>query len=104
MAADIHYRQTLDEGIVTLAFSSELGMATAPALKPILAKALAEHDAVAIDLAAVDHLDSTGLSCIIAAYREAQKQGKRFWVSAVNMRSRHVLKLARVDRLLMPDD
>lgn len=103
MAGDLTYHLKGEDKVATIAFTSIVGMETASELKAMLASVLSEYDSVAVDLSDIEHIDSTGLSCLIMAYKQARQEGKKFRVSAANVRARHVLELARVDKMLMPE-
>jgi anti-sigma B factor antagonist len=78
--------------------SGELDVAAAPELKTCLA-GLA-HDDVALDLAAVTFMDSSGISVLIAAHRQSADLGRRFTLRSLSPAVAKVLKITGVDEVL----
>ncbi|MCI3150462.1 MULTISPECIES: STAS domain-containing protein [Streptomyces] len=61
---------------------------------------LADGDSVLLDLSGVTFLDSSGLTCLIAAYRTARTTGARLVLVAPSQPVRHMLALTGVDQVL----
>jgi anti-anti-sigma factor len=78
----------------------ELDMATAPELVEILQRLRRQGHAVAVDLAEVTFMDSTGLTTLMDACLAAQGNGWSFEIRRVSPAVRRVFDLAGVERLL----
>ncbi|WP_037857828.1 STAS domain-containing protein [Streptomyces sp. NRRL S-340] len=95
---DVH-RTRADRRLET--FRGGLDLHTAPHLADTLQPLLAtEGHSVLLDLSGVTFLDSTGLTCLIAAYRTARTAGARLALIAPGERVRHMLALTGADRVL----
>jgi anti-sigma B factor antagonist len=77
------------EGAVDLSTTPEL----LRALKVAFKKAPEE---VVLDLAAVDHMDSSGIAAMVEGVRQGQRTGKTFWLTRVPERVNGVLELANL--------
>jgi anti-sigma B factor antagonist len=60
-----------------IALDGEMTIYTAANLKASLMSALAENDALEVDLSGVSELDSSGLQLMVLLKREAGNQGRR---------------------------
>jgi anti-anti-sigma factor len=78
----------------------ELDIATAPELVELLARVRHHGHAVVLDLAEITFMDSTGLTTLMDAYRQAQRDGWSFAVRRPSPPVRRVFELAGVERLL----
>jgi len=78
--------------------SGELDVAAAPELKTCLA-GLANDD-VAVDLAAVTFMDSSGISVLIGADRQSADLGHRLTLRSPSPAVVKVLKITGVDEVL----
>jgi anti-anti-sigma factor len=78
----------------------ELDIATAPELVDLLARLRHHGHAVTVDLAAVTFMDSTGLTTLMDAQRQARSNGWSFAVRRPSAAVRRVFDLAGVGRLL----
>nr|BFD88261.1 STAS domain-containing protein [Streptomyces sp. Xyl84] len=95
---DVH-RTRAGRHLVT--FRGDLDLHTAPLLADTLQPLLAtEGHSVLLDLSGVTFLDSTGLTCLIAAYRTARTTGARLALIAPGERVRHMLALTGADQVL----
>lgn len=81
------------EGALDLRTASRL----ADVLQPLL---LTSGQRVLVDLSGVAFLDSTGLTCLIAAYRTARNTGARLALIAPGERVRRMLALTGTDQVL----
>ncbi|MER6409350.1 STAS domain-containing protein [Streptomyces viridosporus] len=99
-APHVDVRRTgTDRHLVTVRDALDLHTAhqLADALQPLL---LTDGHSVLLDLSGVTFLDSTGLTCLIAAYRTARTNGARLVLIAPSERVRHMLALTGVDQVL----
>jgi anti-anti-sigma factor len=88
------------DGDRLLIAQGELDIATAPELVATLQRLQAYRHAVVLDLAGVTFMDSTGLTTLIDACLEAQRDGWKFSVRAPSPPVRRVVELAGVEGLL----
>ena len=78
----------------------ELDIATAPELVELLARLRRRGHAVVLDLAEVTFMDSTGLTTLMDARLQADRNGWSFAVRRPSAAVRRVIDLAGVGRLL----
>jgi anti-anti-sigma factor len=78
----------------------ELDIATAPELVEMLRRFRRQGHAVALDLAEVTFMDSTGLTTLMDAQLAAENNGWRFEIRRTSPAVRRVFDLAGVARLL----
>ena len=78
----------------------ELDIATAPELVDLLTRLRYHGHAVTLDLAEVTFMDSTGLTTLMDAYMQSEKDGWTFRVTRPSAPVRRVFELAGVTRLL----
>lgn len=71
----------------------EIDLAVADGLRAAVLEALSSADRVAIDFAEVTFVDSTGLSVIAAAVREAKALGTHLVLVGLTERTRRVLEI-----------
>ncbi|MEV5169968.1 STAS domain-containing protein [Streptomyces flaveolus] len=69
----------------------------ADTLQPLLGQ---DGHTVLVDLSGVTFLDSTGLTCLITAYRTARSTGVRFALIAPSPQVQKMLQLTGVDQVL----
>jgi anti-anti-sigma factor len=78
----------------------ELDIATAPELVEMLARMRRRGHAVTLDLAEVTFMDSTGLTTLMDAHVQAERNGWSFTVRRPSAAVRRVFDLAGVGRML----
>ena len=79
----------------------EIDLATAPQLRDVLTAELAAAPAtLVIDMAEVTFIDSTGLSAVIAAFKQGQASSIPVVLRAPSQRVRMVLEVSGLDRVL----
>ena len=78
----------------------ELDIATAPELVEMLHRFRRQRHAVALDLAEVTFMDSTGLTTLMDAHLAAESNGWSFEIRRASPAVRRVFDLAGVGRLL----
>jgi anti-sigma B factor antagonist len=84
-----------------LAVSGDIDMATAPALQEELSGLVGDgHRAIAVDLGAVDFMDSTGLRVLVATVR-ALPDGGRFGIVGARPNVRKVLDLTAMHEIMI---
>jgi anti-sigma B factor antagonist len=99
-ALDVHVR-SLDADRFLVTVVGALDLHTAPELGDALQRLLhVGAHTVLVDLSGVTFLDSTGLTCLIAAYRTTRNTGARLALIAPSPSVRNMLELTGVDRVL----
>jgi anti-sigma B factor antagonist len=83
-----------------LVLQGELDIATAPELSAMLIRLRAHDHAVVLDLTDLTFIDSTGLTILMDAYLEAERDGWAFSIRAASPPVRRVFALAGVERLI----
>jgi anti-sigma B factor antagonist len=83
-----------------LVLQGELDIATAPELSAMLARLRARKRSVVLDLADVTFMDSTGLTLLMDAWIDAERDGWAFSIRAASPAVRRVVALAGVERLI----
>jgi anti-sigma B factor antagonist len=93
------YTAAPDRRLVTVKGHLDLHTAhhLADALQPLLGD---DRYTVLVDLSGVTFLDSTGLTCLITAYRTARSTGARLALIAPSQPVRKMLQLTGVDQVL----
>lgn len=86
---------------IIVAPRGDVDMSNCMLFKQALESALGETDQLEVDLAAVGHMDSSGLACLVQAYRRAADAGGALTVTNASPGMVRVLKLARIDGLMM---
>jgi len=84
----------------TLVLYGELDIATAPELVALLARLRHHGHAVALDLAEVTFMDSTGLTTLMDAHVDARREGRAFTVQRASPAVRRVFDLAGMNGVL----
>jgi anti-anti-sigma factor len=87
------------EGDRLLVLEGELDIATAPELVEMLQRLGARRHAVVLDLAGVTFMDSTGLTTLMDAAFDAERDGWEFSIRAASPAVRRVVELAGVGML-----
>jgi anti-sigma B factor antagonist len=95
--ADLHGRRELY-------VHGELDCATAPALEARLRTLAGLGHALAVDLAEVSFIDSSGLRLLLQTRCDADRDGRVFEVRRPSPVVRRVLDLARAEHLLAPPE
>ena len=89
---------------IVLCLEGDLDLATFDPLSGILAEILEQRPAtVAVDLARVSFLDSTGIRCLVNAARAAATEGCKLVVRRPSATVVRVLAICGVDELLLGD-
>lgn len=87
-----------DEGVLTLAVSGEVDLATSPVVDDAITKAVAASgvSAVEVDLSAVEFLDSSGIALLLKGRRNADAQGVAYRVTGAQGTPLEVLQIVGV--------
>lgn len=95
--------ETLPDWLV-VRLSGEVDLSWSGRVREVLLEALTAHS-VAVDLAAVGYIDSSGIAALVEGLQTARASGRRFVLVATSAPVLAVLELARLDRVftLLPD-
>jgi anti-anti-sigma factor len=88
------------DGDRLLVIEGELDIATAPELTAMLERLRAHRHPVVLDLDGVTFMDSTGLTTLMDAWLESQRDGWAFSVRAASPAVRRVVELAGIEQML----
>lgn len=92
-------------GAVVISPSGRLDMMAAPALREQLRRHVQGGNArLIVDLAAVDLIDSAGLSALISGLKAARQAGGTLHIARPSKPVSALLKLTNLHRVLEPDD
>lgn len=90
----------LDAGVATVSPTGELDLATAPALRSALERAVSMGpQRIRVSLRAVSFIDSTGLAALVHGWRVASDQGVGFTVAEPAPHVRRVMEITHLERL-----
>ena len=84
-------------GLTTLRLQGDVDAASAPALRTVLAEIVDEAaPKLRIDMAAVEFIDSVGISVLVAAYNRTMDRGLDFEVATVPEGCLRVFEITRL--------
>jgi anti-sigma B factor antagonist len=90
-------------GVVILRLEGRLNMVTAPAMREAVRSIIESgRTRVAVDLAGVDFLDSSGLGALLSGRKTARNAGGDLRIAAATEQVRLVLNLTNLERVLTP--
>ena len=85
--------------------TGRLNMVSAPALREAVTGVIAAgRHRVAVDLAGVEFMDSSGLGALVGCLKSARQAGGDLRIAAPSAQVLMVLKLSNIDRILRPHD
>ncbi len=87
------------DGAVVVTLAGEVDLSHSPALRKSLMDLMLARRDVAVDLAGVAYIDSSGIAGLVEAYQMSRKNGTRFVLAAISDPVKRVLQLARLDRV-----
>lgn len=90
----LRWTRTTQPGLLTVALSGELDLASAPALGEVLDAARNDAPVIVLDLENLEFMDSTGLRLLGRFQQACQQQHKRFLLGRASHPARRVLHLA----------
>lgn len=79
--------------------SGEVDLSWSQQVRRAVLDALAGADSVAVDLAQVGYIDSSGIAALVEGFQSARGRGKSFVLLAPSDAVLAVLKLARLDKV-----
>jgi anti-anti-sigma factor len=90
-----------NEDPIVLVVQGDVDLASAPKLSAALGQLLDEgHRYVAVDLAAVEFMDSTAVHCLVFSLERLREAGGDFVLRAASAPAQKVLELAGFERIL----
>ena len=100
MAILSHRLEDRGDGAV-LIFDGEIDMSNSKDVRGVILNALEKTADLSIDLTGVNNMDSSGIAHLIEGFQRARKTKKSFKVSAVSDPVRMVLRIARLESILL---
>jgi len=96
MGLTIEQSQSSDESLIRVV--GEVDLYSSPELRKAILKAVpSARGALAIDLAGVTYIDSSGIATLVEGLRSAREHGTEFILNAPSQAVMQVLELARLD-------
>ncbi len=91
-------------GAVVVRIAGELDISTAPELRDRLREALGANAKVVVDLGSLSFLDSSGISVLIAAHKQAAATEHAFVLRGAAGQIAEVLHVSGVDQVFTMED
>ena len=90
-----------DDGVAVLAAEGRINLVTAPALRRTVQSVVEHgHPRIALELSAVEFIDSSGLGALISGLKTARTAGGDLRLASAAEQVTSVLKLTNLDRIL----
>lgn len=90
---------TAEGKLQILALTGEVDMHSSPAVRKVVLDLVKTGFPVAVDLAAVTYMDSSGVATLVEALQNAKKMGQGFVLVTPTGSVLGVIKLARLDKV-----
>ncbi|MET3767630.1 anti-sigma B factor antagonist [Marisediminicola sp. UYEF4] len=95
----------LGDGVAVLQLDGRLNMVTASCLRDHVGSAVSSgQNRIAVDLAGIEFIDSSGLGALINGLKTARQAGGDLRIAAPNDQVKLVLQLTNMERLLTAYD
>jgi anti-sigma B factor antagonist len=95
------FERTEREGVTVLTLTGNLDAATAAGLKQeVVALSDAGKTRVAVDLARLTLIDSTGVGVLISLFKRSRAQGGTVYFAGLQGQPKEIFRLLRLDRSL----
>ncbi len=105
VSSRLRLRTRAVDGCLVVKVGGEVDLASAPTLQDhLLGHIGLGEPCLVVDLSEVDFMDSTGLSALVVAYRQAGEVGSSLRVAAAQPTVRRVLEITKLDVLLEHHD
>jgi anti-sigma B factor antagonist len=88
-----------EQGFRVVSVGGEVDLSWSPQLRKAILDALATKKPVAVNLAQVSYIDSSGIAALVEGFQQARGKNQRFALVAISSAVRAVLELARLDRV-----
>ena len=82
-------------------FDGEIDMSNSKDVRGVILGALEKTSKLSVDLSKVSYMDSSGIANLIEGFQRARSSKKSFKVSDVSDSVRMVLKIARLEAILL---
>jgi anti-sigma B factor antagonist len=79
--------------------TGHIDLSNSPALRKTLLATLKDSDRLALNLAQVNYIDSSGIASLLEVLKEARRTGKKFVLFGLTTAVREVLQLTRLTRV-----
>lgn len=90
-----------EDGVAVLAADGRINLVTAPELRREVQRVVEEgHARVALDLSAVEFIDSSGLGALVSGLKTARTAGGDLRLAAATDQVTSVLRITNLDRIL----
>ncbi len=89
----------IDGDVATVVLGGEVDLSWSARVRREVLAALARAPKVAIDLAQVSYIDSSGIAALVEGFQNARGKGQAFELVQVSPAVLAVLKLARLDQV-----
>ena len=90
--------RSMSDQTVVITVRGEVDLYTSPDLRSAIMKAVTKTEAnIAVDLAAVEYMDSSGVATLVEGFKRAHEQSKTFTLVAPSESVMKVLQLAKLD-------
>lgn len=87
------------DGFKLVRISGEVDLSWSQKVRKAILDALAASRSVAVDLSAVNYIDSSGIAALVEGFQQSRGKGQKFALIAVSPAVLAVLELARLDRV-----
>jgi anti-sigma B factor antagonist len=105
VSSRLRLRTRAVDGCLVVEVGGEVDMTSAPTLRDHLLDHIGLGEScVVVDLSGVEFMDSTGLSALVVAYRQAGEIGSSVVVAGAQPAVRRVLEITQLDVLLEHQD
>ncbi len=94
-------RTSTEKGYQLLHVSGEVDLSWSQQLRKAVLEALATGAPVAVDLSAVEYIDSSGIAALVEGFQLARGKKQVFSLLKISKPVLSVLKLARLDRVFV---
>lgn len=88
-----------EQDFCVVKIAGEVDLSWSQSIRKTILEALAKHTRVAIDLSAVEYIDSSGIAALVEGYQQARGKKQTFGLLNISKPVRSVLQLARLDRV-----
>ncbi len=105
VSSKLSLRTRTMDGCLVVEVGGEVDMTSAPTLRDhLLGQIGLGEPCLVVDLSEVEFMDSTGLSALVVAYRQAVELGSSLLIAGAKPAVRRVLEITQLDMLLEHHD
>jgi len=84
-----------------LVFTGRIDLSNCKDVRAVILSVLDGEGDILIDLAGIDYIDSSGIAHLVEGFQRAKAQGRKFGISEASEQVRRVLKITRLDSILL---